>query len=390
MPGSAEGIPLPKAGATTPVPARASKGEENRKEIDAFFNGPVRTLSVEIEPQQFERLKRDARNYVEVTMKDGNNVFKNVALKLKGGQGSFQGLDRKPGLTLNFDKIKGAKRYHGMKRFHLNNAAQDPTYLNELIAGEMARKAGVPAARCTHALVKLNGRNLGLYVLKEGYTKDFLAEFYRDTSGDLYDGGSADISEKTEKDQGDPNDTQDLKALIAACGESNDIKRWEKLGAVLDIERFINYLALENIVVHWDSYSHNHNNYRFYKDPASGKFSFILDGMDQTLAFPGHELIKPKYVGMVSSAIMRTPWAKAMYLARVESVLNNVLKPIDWVDRVGVVGTKVRDALAVEHPDRAKEFEGLIKIGKERVAARIAGVAKQVAAIPKPVKVGDK
>jgi spore coat protein CotH len=381
--------PLPKAGAATAVPAGGSKGEENRKEIDAFFNGPVPTLSFEIEPQQLERLKRDERKYVKATMNDGDRMYKNVALKLKGSHGSFQHIGGKPGLTLNFDKFKGAKRYHGMKRFHLNNAVQDPTYLNELMSGEIARKAGVPASRCTHALVRLNDRDLGLYVLKEGYTEDFLAEFYRDTGGDLYEGGPGDISEKTEKDQGDVKDTTDLKALIAACGEVDDTKRWEKLDAILDIEQFINYLAVENIVAHRDGYSYNRNNYRFYKDPATSKFSFILDGMDRTLA-PADFALQRNVAGMVSRAVMHTARAKPMYLARVESVLNNVLKPIDWVARVEVVGNNVRDALAVEHADRAKKFEESIKIAKERVAARIRGVEKQLAAISKPVQFGEK
>ena len=172
MPVSAEeGKLLPTAAAAIPGSARGSHGEENRKEIDAFFNGPVRTLSFEIEPQQLERLKRDERNYVEATMNDGDKVYKHVALKLKGGQGSFQHVGGKPGLTLNFDKFKGAKRYCGMKRFHLNNAAQDPTYLNELIAGEIVRAKLVcqPPAAATR-LVKLNDRDLGLYVLKEAAT----------------------------------------------------------------------------------------------------------------------------------------------------------------------------------------------------------------------------
>jgi hypothetical protein len=46
---------------------------------------------------------------------------------------------------VTFDKFKGAERFHGMKKFHLNNCAQDGSYLNELIAGEMARVAGVCA-----------------------------------------------------------------------------------------------------------------------------------------------------------------------------------------------------------------------------------------------------
>ena len=59
----------------------------------------------------------------------------------------------------------------------------------------------------------------------------------------------------------------------------------------------------------------------------------------------------------------------------------NVLKPIDWVARVEAVGNKARDALAVKHPDRARAFEGSIKTARERVAARIRGVERQLAAI---------
>jgi hypothetical protein len=369
------------------LPQRGS-GEEYREKIDAFFAGPIRTLSLAIDDKGIAQLKKAPREYVEATMTEGDRTFEHVAVKLKGSQGSFQALDRKPGLTLSFDKFAGAKRYHGMKRLHLNNAAQDPTYLNESIAGEIARKAGVPAPRCTHALVKLNGRDLGLYVVREAYTRDFLAEFYTDAGGDLYDGGSADISEKTVKRLGKGDDAADLEALIAACGEKDDAERWKKLDAVVDIERFINYLALENIVVHWDSYSSNRNNYQLYKNPSGGKFSFVLDGMDQTLAFPGHELIQPKYAGTVSDAVLRTPEGRRMYLARVEKVLKTVLKPIDWEARVEAVGRKVRDALAVDHPDDAKAFEKSIKITKDRVAARIRGVEKQIEASPKPARPG--
>ncbi|HEX8311323.1 MAG TPA: CotH kinase family protein, partial [Chthoniobacteraceae bacterium] len=186
-------------------PPELSKQEKQRKAIDDFFNGPIRKLNIEIAPDQVNRLKADQRNYVEATVKEGETFHKKVALKLKGSAGSFQGFDGKPGMTLNFDKFKGAKRFHGMERLHLNNGMQDGTFLNEVIAGEIARKAGVPASRCTHALVQLNGRDLGLYVLKESFTKEFLSAFYTDPSGDLYDGGFVkDVAEDSEKDEGDP------------------------------------------------------------------------------------------------------------------------------------------------------------------------------------------
>ena len=92
----ADDAPSPAAGepaATRPVIIRGGKGQENRAKIDAFFSGPVRSLSFEVGPQEYERLKRNPRSYVEVTMKEGDNVYPHVAMKLKGGQGSFRPID---------------------------------------------------------------------------------------------------------------------------------------------------------------------------------------------------------------------------------------------------------------------------------------------------------
>jgi len=54
-----------------------------------------------------------------------------------------------------------------------------------------------------------------------------------------------------------------------------------RLGKILDTGKFINFTVLEIALGHWDGYNHNRNNYRFYRDPDSGKFSFFLHGMDQ-------------------------------------------------------------------------------------------------------------
>lgn len=105
----------------------------------------------------------------KATVRAGDVVYPDVGLHLKGRNGSFRPLNDKPSLTLKFDKFKADQRFHGLKKIHLNNAAQDPSYLCEIICGELFRQAGVPATRGTHARVKLNGRDLGLYVLKEGF-----------------------------------------------------------------------------------------------------------------------------------------------------------------------------------------------------------------------------
>ncbi len=370
-----------------PVRAEApeeSKSAKHKKTGDNLFSGPIVSIEINMVAEEFERLKRDARNYAEATVKEGGKTYKNVAIKLKGAAGSFQGVDGKPGMTLNFDKFKGAERFHGLKKFHLNNGVQDGTFLNEKIAGEMARRAGVPASRCTHAFVKLNGRDLGLYVLKESYTKDMISRLYKDGSGDLYDGGFCkEIEEKMEKDTGDPDDRVALRELIAACQEGDAAKRWERLDKILDIDRFIAFCAMEAILCHWDGYNFNRNNYRIYQDPTTGKFSFFLHGMDQMFGDTNFPLMRD-FGTMVGGAVMRCPQAPRLYRAKLESIYANTLKPYDWPARVTESGQKVLAAIETKNPQWAKEYAGRINEARTRVEGRIVAVGKQLGDMPRP------
>ncbi len=370
-----------------PVPV-LTKEQKQKKAGDEVFSGPVLNLAIELVPEELERLKRDQRNYAEGTLTENGKVQKSVAIKLKGSAGSFQNVDQKPGLTLSFDKFKGAERFHGMKKFHLNNGAQDGSYLHEFIGGEIARAAGVPASRCGHAFVTLNGRDIGLYVIKEAFTREFLADFFTDPSGDLYDGGFArEIDENTEKDLGDPKDKRDLKELVAACQEGDNAKRWERLGKIVDLDKFLSFMAIEDILCHWDGYNFNKNNYRFYKDPGTGKFTFFAHGMDQVLNDPNFPVMRD-FGAMVGNAVWRTPESHKLYQERVEQIYQTVLKPTDWSARVVEEGNKVRDAIAAKNPQWGKDFQGQINTVRDQVNSRVAAIGKQIGDVPKPKDFG--
>ncbi len=156
---------------------------------DFFESGRVPQIRIEIVKTNMESLRRDARKYVPATVRDGETVYTNVAIHLKGAAGSFRSVDDRPALTLNFDKFIPGQNFEGLDKLHLNNSVQDPSYMTELICGELFLAAGVPAARASHARVELNGRDLGLYVVKEGFDKKFLKRHFKDVNGNLYDGG---------------------------------------------------------------------------------------------------------------------------------------------------------------------------------------------------------
>ena len=233
--------------------------------------------------------------------------------------------------------------------------------------------------------MEINGRDLGLYVVKEAFTDDFLSAFYKNTDGDLYDGGFCqEVNENSEKDKGDPKDKAALKELIAACQEGDNAKRWERLGKILDIDKFMSYCAMEDIFCHWDGYNFNRNNYRFYHDPDTGKFSFFLHGMDQMFGDENFPVIRD-FGAMVGGAVMRCPQGPPLYRARVESIYENVLLKEDWAGRISAEGRRVRDAIAAKDGKWAKDYEGQINEVRGRVARRFAAIGKQLGAIPKAV-----
>lgn len=366
----------------------------NRKQIDEFFaaQGPLPRLMFKFVPEEWEYLKKDPRRYADAMMIDlaTEDIFKGVAVKCKGSAGSFQQPDQRPGLSISMNKYRGAERWRGFLKWHLNNGAQDNSFLNEQISCEMARAAGVPASRCAHALVKFQGRDLGLYVFKEAFDVDFLSHFYKDPEGDLYDGGFVqEINMNTEKDQGEPMQRENLRELIAASQEPNQEKRWARLEKILDVDEYLSFTAIESLTCHWDGYNFNRNNYRFYFDATTGKAQFFLHGTDQTFGDVNFPVTRDSG-SLVGGAVMSNPVWKKGYRDRVEMIYNEVLKPIDWGARVTEVGEKVKADLAKVNPQWAKDYEGRIVEARNRVTTRIAAVGKQLGDLPKPLKVDPK
>src|SRR5260221_4100249 len=167
---------------------------------DLFTNHLVARLRIEIPPEGVEILQSyqwnrnvngHDRSNVLATVREGNKVYTNVAIHLKGGLGSFRPFDDKPALTLSFDRSAEGQRFHGLQKIHLNNSAQDPSFLSEKICREMFLAAGLPSPRAGHALGRINDRDLGLYVLVEGWNKQFLKRHFKDARGILSDSGSA-------------------------------------------------------------------------------------------------------------------------------------------------------------------------------------------------------
>ena len=164
---------------------------EEGKGADLFGTKQVRSYHLELSASAIQQLHEDLKHYVRATFREGNDIYKEVGVRLKGGHGSFRmlGGKSKAAFTIKFNYFVKEQRFHGLRRIILNNSIQDPTYMCEYIGYGLFRDAGVPAPRIGYATVAVNQEPYGLYVQVEAVSKDFLQRWYSKTAGNLYEIG---------------------------------------------------------------------------------------------------------------------------------------------------------------------------------------------------------
>ena len=341
--------PLARLPAYRPKPALVPGGE--------IFDQPtVLDFQIQLGRTNLDALREHAREYTAATVTVNGQTFTNVALKLKGAAGSFRPVDDRPAMTLHFSKWAQGRRLFGLRRLHLNNSVQDGSYLNEYIGSELFRAAGVPTPRVAWATVQLNDRPLGLYVLKEAFETEFLRIFFGSADGNLYDGGFVrDIDQDLERDSGSgPDDHADLKKLLAASQVQNPAERWERLQAALDVDAFATYAALSVMLVDWDGYPLNRNNYRVYFRPSDGRAVFMPHGMDQLFQRSYLEL-DAGWSGLMAWSLFDTPPGQKLYEARCREVFTNVFR----LERITNLIARATAVLATVEPDITNRADSL-------------------------------
>jgi spore coat protein H len=362
---------------------------------DELFSGPVPDLKIEIPEAGMEILRRynqvwrqtrPERIDVKATVREGQHVYTNVAIHLKGSY-SFQGIDAKPSMTLHFDKFHPGQTFHGLTKIHLNNSVQDPTGLSEQFGREVFKELGIVAPRAGPALLHLNDRDMGLCVIVEGINKQFFQRNYHSAKGNVYDGGAGgDITKDPSVISGaNPQDRADIKELIDATAEPDPARRLERMKKILDVDEFITFAAVEASIVHWDGYSIGCNNYEVFHDVARGKLIFLPHGMDQLYGVSNSPAMSltPIFRGVVAKALFTIPEARTQYLKRIEELSNKELSVEALHAHIDRLAKRLRGALT---ENQAIELDANVGDMKSRMAQRVQNIQQQLKTLPRPVR----
>jgi len=222
---------------------------------------------------------------------DGTRVDA-ASVRKKGGLGSLSRL--RPSLVIDLDRNVPDQAVHGVSRLTLNNDRSDPAHNRQCMAYELFTRAGLPASRCNLAHVVVNGADLGTFSNVEPIRKPLLRRLFGDDSGNLYEGredgdfSDALVDRFQLKTNETTNDRSDLHAVVRALA-ADDASVVSELEALIDLDGFRRFWALETLTGNWDSYSGNTNNFFVYHDPTSDRLVFLPWGTDT--AFTGGSIV---------------------------------------------------------------------------------------------------
>ncbi len=318
-------------------------------EIPLFApQGPViREFRFRLTEPAMASLRSMPRGYVPAELRLDGRTALTVGLRLKGSTGSFRPLDDRPALTVDINRLVPHQRLDGHTKLHLNNSVEDPSRLSEWLGHELFGRAGLPTPQVGHARVWLNGRNLGLYVLREGFTAGFLRRAMPDRPGSLWEplpasdvDGPFHLSART----GNAGDAE-ISSLAAAAREPDLRRRWDRLAERLDTERFASLLAAEVLLGHRDGYALARNNYRVFVADESGSVTFLPHGYDQLFATPDLPA-DPQFSGLVARAWIATGSGQRRFSDQFTALQERLLDAEDLTHRLRERAAALRPGLS--------------------------------------------
>ncbi len=333
--------------------------------------------------------------YTPANIEIDGTELNGAGVRIKGKSSYLAMPNNKKSLKVDLNRFNVDLEYDGVAKFNLHNAAEDPSFLRDALAFEIFRRAGIAAPRTAFAQVYVNDEYYGLYVLTEQVGGGFANNNFSGDSGNLYKG------EELKLFTGDEN-TEDWEDLIFVINNSSDANFPEVISALMNVEQYLNALAVETFFINSEGHltGLENDNYYFYNDPKTDQFNFIpwdfnqAWGLAVSVGFTNLPDISifPEQLTL-SDRLLMVPDFREIYL-------NKVCELMDWAINQSEIELFITNAKALieilveedpNNPHSIEEFnndlgqggdlDGLYRIGINNFfAQRLPQVSAQLAA----------
>jgi hypothetical protein len=174
-----------------------------------------------------------------------------------------------------------------------------------------------------------------------------------------------------------------LKELADAAREIDYAKRMSRLAEVLDLDRFLSFMAIESMTGHWDGYIGNRNNYRIYDDPQSGKFVFMTHGMDQMFQRPDQSLVLPG--ALLGGAILASQEWRDRFYDRIAQLRKMCFSNDAVVAELEALSRRSAPLFEEESKQQVQEHKNRLADLRSRILERTKNIDYQLNNRPKPL-----
>ncbi len=297
---------------TDPAEAIAAAGDVSDRVLGYDL---MPQFELQISPDNIASLRASPKDWVQATLVYQGRSYGPVGVNLKGTS-SFMPIDQKPGFRVNINKYAKGAKFFGLKEFLLNNMATDPSMIHERLAYWMARQVGgVPASRCNHSWVTLNGQPLGLYATVEEPRGQLMAYSFPDPSGGVYTINYADFAPSYvanfQYDDGVMDTSLITQTSNALAMQPADVAM-AAAAQTVNLPEFTRFWAVCVLIGHWGGWPYAATNQtaganaELYSDPTTHQLYFIPTGINDALSTADWD-----YVNQVKSILARTCAANA-------------------------------------------------------------------------------
>ncbi|KFE64857.1 CotH kinase family protein [Hyalangium minutum] len=230
--------------------------------------------------------------YVPSTVMFNGKTWWHVGIRYKGNStlssGWRSGVSKLP-FRLNFDKFEDehpeieGQHFYGFSKLSLSSNQGDVSYIRDHVASDTFLAAGVPAARTGFMAVYVDhgegAQYFGLYTVAEDPQSSLLDSHFGNHDGALYEAdgvgarwGTFDEASFEAQSDAAEQGWESVQAAIAALNaDRSDAAAWRAgLEARLDVDGFLQWLAVNTVLMNWDSYGSMPHNYYLYADPTDG------------------------------------------------------------------------------------------------------------------------
>lgn len=281
---------------------------------------------------------------VPVVLRHEGIEYRGVRMRYRGGAGRRQAL--KPSIKLIFED---EQLFHGKKRLNLQSDTRDSSLIRSKLAFDDYQRAGVlaPAAEWVH--LRLNDEFMGVYTAVDQIDERFLSINGRDPTGNIYKPfyflivlpNAEDYLKFVEKETNRGRIDGDLKEFVELVNLTPEHLMREKLWEVLDINGYLNWYCVNQLLSNWDITGHN---FFLYHDTAQKRWEIIA--WDPDVSFvredmpldqggrnnPTHDV--PHWWDRLLDRVLNVPQFRRMYCLRLLELLDTSFSDTERVSRV--------------------------------------------------------